>query len=154
MNKLFILISVLLSSAVSTVMADLVDEVNPMIGTDNHGHVFIGANVPFGAVNVGPNELGQGWDWCSGYNYSDTRIKGFSMLHLSGPGCADLGDVCLMPVVGKVTLQRGNENDENSSSSERSKTKILDLKAFPISLLISAKITSFFLKQHRMFKIY
>ena len=114
MNKLFILISVLLSSAVSTVMANLVDEVNPMIGTDNHGHVFIGANVPFGAVNVGPNELGQGWDWCSGYNYSDTRIKGFSMLHLSGPGCADLGDVCLMPVVGKVTLQRGNENDENS----------------------------------------
>jgi predicted alpha-1,2-mannosidase len=88
--------------------ADLADNVNPLVGTDNHGHVFVGASVPFGAVNVGPNEMGEGWDWCSGYNYTDNQIKGFSMLHLSGPGCADLGDVCLMPVTGKVSLHRGN----------------------------------------------
>lgn len=98
----------------AVVSADHVDDVNPLIGTDNHGHVFVGANIPFGAVNVGPNQMGQGWDWCSGYNYPDNTIKGFSMLHLSGTGCADLGDICLMPVVGKVTLRRGKADDPES----------------------------------------
>ena len=91
--------------------AGVIDYVNPLIGTDNHGHVFVGASVPFGGVQVGPNEMGEGWDWCSGYNYPDKYIKGFSMTHLSGCGCADLGDICLMPATGKVRINRGNESD-------------------------------------------
>ena len=41
--------------------------VNPRIGTGGHGHVFLGANVPFGYVQLGPTQHTRGWDWCSGY---------------------------------------------------------------------------------------
>ena len=73
--------------------------VNPLIGTGGHGHVFLGANVPFGFVQLGPTNRKDGWDWCSGYHYSDSVIIGFSHLHLSGTGCADLGDLAFLPVL-------------------------------------------------------
>ena len=81
--------------------------VDPYIGTGLHGHVFLGANVPFGAVQLGPVNLTQGWDWCSGYNYADSTIVGFSHTHLSGTGIGDLGDISLMPVIGKVKCAKG-----------------------------------------------
>lgn len=73
--------------------------VDPYIGTGGHGHVFLGANVPFGLVQVGPNENTRGWDWCSGYHYSDSVIVGFGHMHLSGTGVGDLGDVSLLPTL-------------------------------------------------------
>ena len=73
--------------------------VNPIIGTGGHGHVFLGANVPFGFVQLGPTNRKDGWDWCSGYHYSDSVIIGFGHLHLSGTGCADLGDLAFLPVL-------------------------------------------------------
>jgi len=81
--------------------------VDPFIGTGFHGHVFLGANVPFGAVQLGPVNISEGWDWCSGYHYSDSTIIGFSHTHLSGTGIGDLGDISLMPVVGDVPMARG-----------------------------------------------
>ena len=75
------------------------DSVNPFIGTGGHGHVFLGANVPFGFVQLGPTQHNQGWDWCSGYHYSDSIVVGFGHLHLSGTGVGDLGDVALLPVL-------------------------------------------------------
>lgn len=74
--------------------------VDPYIGSDYHGHVFVGANVPFGAVQLGPNNPTQGWDWCSGYHYSDSILIGFAHTHLSGTGIGDLGDILFMPVSG------------------------------------------------------
>ena len=47
---------------------NFVDYVDPFIGSGGHGHVFVGANVPFGAVQIGPNNIYKGWDWCSGYH--------------------------------------------------------------------------------------
>ena len=47
---------------------DYVSYVDPYIGTSAHGHVFVGANVPFGAVQIGPQNIHKGWDWCSGYH--------------------------------------------------------------------------------------
>lgn len=73
--------------------------VDPYIGTGGHGHVFLGANVPFGLVQVGPTQHSRGWDWCSGYHYSDSIMVGFSHMHLSGTGASDLGDITLLPVV-------------------------------------------------------
>ena len=70
-----------------------------LIGTGGHGHVFLGANVPFGFVQLGPTNRLNGWDWCSGYHYSDSVIIGFSHLHLSGTGCADLGDIAFLPLL-------------------------------------------------------
>ena len=66
------------------------DYVDPKIGTGDHGHVFVGANVPFGLVQVGPTSIPQDWDWCSGYHASDSTVIGFSHTHLSGTGIGDL----------------------------------------------------------------
>ena len=63
-----------------------IDYVNPFIGTAAHGHTYPGATVPFGMVQLSPDKGSQGWDWCSGYNYSDSIIQGFSHTHLSGTG--------------------------------------------------------------------
>ena len=87
--------------------------VNPYIGTGGHGHVFLGANVPFGFVQLGPTEPARGWDWCSGYHYSDNVVRGFGHLHLSGTGIGDLGDIALLPVAdakqSTVALKHSNE---------------------------------------------
>lgn len=88
--------------------------VDPFIGTDGHGHVFMGANVPFGLVQLGPTQMTDGWDWCSGYHYSDSTIVGFGHLHLSGTGIGDLGDISLMPVMGDVKLAKGSLPDQKS----------------------------------------
>lgn len=72
--------------------------VNPLIGSGGHGHVFVGASLPHGMVQLGPNNLSKGWDWCSGYHDSDSTIIGFSHTHLSGTGIADLADILFMPV--------------------------------------------------------
>ena len=87
--------------------SSLTQYVDPYIGTGFHGHVFMGANVPFGAVQLGPTNLSEGWDWCSGYHYSDSTIIGFSHTHLSGTGIGDLGDISLMPAVGDVKIRKG-----------------------------------------------
>ena len=80
--------------------------VDPRIGTGDHGHVFMGASVPFGMVNAGPNQIETGWDWCSGYHESGKKIIGFAQMHLSGCGCGDLGDIGLMPAYGDLELSR------------------------------------------------
>jgi len=82
--------------------------VDPFIGTGFHGHVFVGANVPFGAVQLGPGNLSEGWDWCSGYHISDSTIVGFQHTHLSGTGIGDLGDISLMPTTGPVKVRKGS----------------------------------------------
>ena len=87
--------------------AGLTQYVDPYIGTGFHGHVFLGANVPFGGVQLGPVNRSEGWDWCSGYHYSDSTIVGFSHTHLSGTGIGDLGDVAVMPTTGEVRVTKG-----------------------------------------------
>ena len=89
-----------------TSIPSLTSCVDPRIGSADHGHVFVGANVPFGMVNAGPTQLETGWDWCSGYHDSGTKIVGFAQTHLSGTGCSDLGDVALMPAVRDLPLSR------------------------------------------------
>lgn len=95
-------------------LQNLTQYVDPYIGTGDHGHVFMGANVPFGLVQVGPTQFSQGWDWCSGYHITDSTIIGFGQMHLSGTGIGDLGDISLMPVVGDVKLTRGTLPDQTT----------------------------------------
>ena len=78
--------------------------VNPFVGTDEHGHTYPGAIVPFGAVQLSPDTRLDGWDGCSGYHYSDSRIYGFSHTHLSGTGCSDYGDILVTPFVGEPSI--------------------------------------------------
>ncbi|MGN1226236.1 MAG: GH92 family glycosyl hydrolase [Candidatus Cryptobacteroides sp.] len=71
----------------------------PFIGSGGHGHVFVGADVPHGAIHAGPMNLTQGWDWCSGYHSSDTTLAGFAQTRLGGTGVADYGDIVILPQV-------------------------------------------------------
>jgi predicted alpha-1,2-mannosidase len=91
---------------------NLTQYVDPLIGSAKHGHVFVGANVPFGAVQLGPNNIMEGWDWCSGYNYIGNTITGFAHTHLSGTGIGDLGDISIMPATGKILLEKGKTADD------------------------------------------
>ena len=84
-----------------------VDAVDPFIGTGFHGHTYPGATVPAGMVQLSPDTRNTGWDGCSGYHYSDNTILGFSHTHLSGTGCADLGDFLFTPALGDVPVKDG-----------------------------------------------
>ncbi len=90
---------------------DLAAYVDPYIGSKGHGHVFVGANVPFGAVQLGPSQIMRhwdefsGWDWCSGYNYISEEILGFTHTHLSGTGIGDLNDILILPATGRPYVQ-------------------------------------------------
>jgi predicted alpha-1,2-mannosidase len=92
-------------------VADPIAYVNPFIGTGGHGHTFPGATLPFGFVQVSPDTDDKGWDWSSGYHYSDSSIMGFSHTHLSGTGISDLADVLVMPYIGKIRLLPGEKHD-------------------------------------------
>lgn len=87
------------------------DCVDPFIGTAAHGHVFLGANVPFGAVQLGPVNIDKGWDWCSGYNYASKEILGFTHTHLSGTGIGDWNDILILPATGPVRVKAAKKDD-------------------------------------------
>ena len=84
---------------------DYASLVNPFIGTGGHGHTFPGAVVPHGMIQPSPDTRIDGWDACSGYYIADTLINGFSHTHVSGTGCADYGDVLMMPTVGNQAVE-------------------------------------------------
>ena len=113
-RKLLTLLAIVAISVIPMVAENYTQYVNPRIGTGGHGHVFLGANVPFGYVQLGPTEPTQGWDWCSGYHDSDNVLIGFGHQHLSGTGIGDLGDIALLPVVNrdqrKVVFSHNDEN--------------------------------------------
>ena len=101
------------------------DYVNPFIGTDDMGHTFPGAAVPFGMVQLSPetdtvmyiNGYGYNKDvykYCAGYQYSDNTIVGFSHTHFNGTGHSDLGDFSMMPTVGKLQLNPGTKDNPES----------------------------------------
>ncbi len=88
--------------------------VDPLIGTNFHGHTFPGAIVPFGMIQLSPDTRTETWDGCSGYHYSDQSILGFSHTHFSGTGVGSGADILLMPTIGRVKLNPGNSKDPQS----------------------------------------
>ncbi len=97
------------STPAQTQQVDLLEYVDPLIGSGYHGHVFVGANVPFGFVQLGPSNITQGWDWCSGYHISDSTLVGYAHHHLSGTGIGDKGDILFMPYTGEVAGRTAKE---------------------------------------------
>lgn len=96
-----LVLALLIAGNVMAADKQLTKYVNQFIGAGGHGHVFVGANVPFGLVQLGPSEHTRGWDWCSGYHESDSVLIGFGMMHVSGTGIGELGDVALLPIERK-----------------------------------------------------
>ncbi len=104
---------------------NLIQFVNPMVGTQRMGHTFPGATVPFGSVQLSPDTdtvgywldgkyNGKVYEYCAGYQYNDPTIVGFSHTHFSGTGHSDLGDFLIMPTTGPLKLNPGTaDNTEN-----------------------------------------
>ena len=123
-NLLFVAIVFLMVSCDSELISNseiktsknLVQHVNPMIGTSKMGHVYPGATAPFGMVQLSPqtnfevmfkedgNYNGATYEYCAGYQYRDTTIVGFAHTNFSGTGHSDLGDLLVMPTTGKLVL--------------------------------------------------
>ena len=63
--------------------------VDPIIGTGKgpggNQNLFPGAAMPFGMVQLSPDTESRGY----GYHYYQPDIQGFSMTHMSGPGCTN-----------------------------------------------------------------
>ncbi|MEG2865779.1 MAG: glycoside hydrolase family 92 protein, partial [Mucinivorans sp.] len=91
MKQIFALAACFLLACTPRIVKDYTQFVDPMIGSGGHGHVFVGANVPFGSVQLGPSNITQGWDWCSGYHICDSTLVGYAHTHLSGTGIGDKG---------------------------------------------------------------
>ena len=97
---------------------NLIQYVDPMIGTAKMGHTYPGATVPFGSVQLSPETdtiayslngkyNGEVYKYCAGYQYEDKTIVGFSHTHFRGTGHSDLGDFLIMPTIGKLQLNPG-----------------------------------------------
>ncbi len=104
--------------------------VDPFIGTDDMGHTFPGAAVPFGLVQLSPEtddqpyNIGNAYNkdvyrYCAGYQYADKTIVGFSHTHFNGTGHSDLGDIRLMPITGPLRLEPGTKDDPDSGYRSR-----------------------------------
>lgn len=104
--------------------------VNTLIGTNGMGHTFPGACYPYGAVQLSPdtdtiphNIAGvyqpRAYEYCTGYQYRDKSIVGFSHTHFSGTGHSDLGDFLIMPFTGNVQLNPGTATDPDKGYRQR-----------------------------------
>lgn len=99
---LLLLCSTVVFSGTVNAQQNLTQYVDPLMGSSNHGHTFPGATMPFGMVQLSPDNGRGDWDWVSGYNYNSDYINGFSHLHLSGTGIGDWLDVAIMPMLQPV----------------------------------------------------
>jgi predicted alpha-1,2-mannosidase len=87
-------------ASAATLVSDPASVVNPFIGTSNSADDFPGADVPFGMVQWSPDTPSRPDG--GGYEYKDSSITGFSLSHLSGPGCGADGDVPILPTTGAI----------------------------------------------------
>lgn len=138
---------------------DLCNYVNPFIGTNEMGHCYPGATVPFGMVQLSPetesvsyfSENGdynpKVYDYCAGYQYQDKTIIGFAHTHFSGTGHSDLGDFLLMPTIGELQINPGTEDNPESGyrsrfSHQREKASPGYYSAFLDDYSIQAELTT------------
>lgn len=118
LNLILFVLSLSLTSINAQENKNFIQYVNPFVGTMNMGHTYPGATRPFGMVQLSPETDTQAYalddkynprvyEYCSGYQYKDSTIIGFSHTHFSGTGHSDLGDFLVMPTVGKLQLNPG-----------------------------------------------
>ncbi len=121
------LIIIILAISINPLLAqqNLIQYVNPLIGTQRMGHTYPGATVPFGMVQLSPDTdtisyekdgkyNGAVYAYCAGYQYDDPTIVGFSHTHFSGTGHSDLGDFLIMPTAGHLQLNPGTASRPES----------------------------------------
>jgi len=99
MKRLFVFAAVALAAG-AALPGDLTGFVDLFTGTAATGHTHPAACVPFGMVQAGPDTGFGDWAYCSGYQFRDKHVYGYSLTHLSGTGCPDYGDVSVLPFTG------------------------------------------------------
>lgn len=145
-------------SAQESSFKNFIQYVNPLVGTKNMGHTFPGVTVPFGMVQLSPDtdtipyEINGKYNsevyrYCSGYQYNDSTIVGFSHTHFSGTGHSDLGDILVMPTVGILRLNPGEAGKPRSGyrSSFSHQTELAEPAYYRVRLDdydITAELTS------------
>jgi len=149
MHKSFLaaIIIFLSAPAQSQTTENLVQYVNPIIGTERMGHTYPGATVPFGMVQLSPDTDTIPYEtdghynpdvykYCAGYKYDDQTIVGFSHTHFSGTGHSDLGDFLIMPTVGKLQLNPGTADDPKSGfrSAYSHKNEVTEADYYKVKL--------------------
>src|SRR5258707_873944 len=104
-------------SALAATVIDPASTVNPLLGTTHAGDTFPGADTPFGMVQWSPDTPARPDG--GGYSYSDSTITGFSLTHMSGPGCKVMGDIPVLPTVGAAngTATVGFSHADESASA-------------------------------------
>lgn len=131
--------------------------VNPMIGTTRMGHTYPGATVPYGMVQVTPQTHYEPflqsdgaynpdtYKYCAGYQYEDSTILGFAHTSFSGTGHSDLGDLLVMPTVGRPDLSSNEQGGPQFGSPfqhAREKTEAgyyaVDLNRYAIRAEVTA----------------
>jgi predicted alpha-1,2-mannosidase len=93
--------------------AEPVDQVDLFAGTaartadfgtgGGAGNTFPGATAPFGMLQWSPDSVPGTTNFAGGYSWEDTRLRGFSLTHLSGAGCVVFQDVPILPTTVPVT---------------------------------------------------
>ena len=116
---IFFLLLTFCSCTVEQTVEDYSLYVNPLIGNADNGHTFPGACAPFGLIQVSPESGTGSWRYCSGFNYDDDFIDGFTQTHLNGTGLPDLGDVLMLPYCAKLpdSVYRSRYNKETQKAS-------------------------------------
>ncbi len=110
---------------------DYTKYVNPFVGAAEYGHCFPGACVPFGLIQVGPETGNCDWAYCSGYQYNDSTIDGFSQTRQNGTGCPDLGDLLMLPFTGeqlRKSYKSGFRKDQEQASPGYYSVQLSDFK--------------------------
>ena len=122
-SSLFVIVVVLSAGA-----QQRTKKVDVFLGTGGHGHVYPGATVPFGMVQLSPDNGETGWDWCSGYHYSSNTIAGFSHTHLSGTGIGDWCDISLLPLTDTLQIRNSKIKIPFSHANESGKPGYYQVK--------------------------
>ena len=118
--------------------------VNPFIGTGGHGHTYPGPSLPFGMIQPWARHTPHGWDGCSGYHYSDSRVYGFSHAP-ERHWHPDYTDVLLMPMTGEPRLNNGADGQPGYSSAFKHSEEIAQPGYYAVTLAdhgIRAELTT------------
>jgi predicted alpha-1,2-mannosidase len=103
-------------------VSDPASLVNTFVGTGSGGatvgqiDTFPGASAPFGMLTFSPDTPSRPDG--GGYNYADSSTLGFSLTHISGPGCSAYGDFPILPTTGSMSSDPVNTTDAFEHSEE------------------------------------
>ena len=120
MKRIILAFFMAMTAAVLPLQArDYTHFVNPLVGTDFTGNTYPGAQMPFGMVQLSPDNLIGGWDRIAGYFYPDSTITGFSHTHLDGTGAGDMYDISFLPVTlpYKADWRKPGKDDPNPDAA-------------------------------------